>query len=105
MNAIISEVLSLNGVLLVKLFGRQSENRSKYERTVDEVAQTTLKNNVVGVVFVTIIGIVSAGSQHLVFALALESWLTYLVCLKLERVLYIGLVAALFCLEALAWEL
>jgi ATP-binding cassette subfamily B protein len=62
MNAIISEMLSLNGVLLVKLFGRQTDNRRKYEATVDQVAETTLKNNVVGVIFVTVIGIVSAGT-------------------------------------------
>jgi ATP-binding cassette subfamily B protein len=67
MNAIITEVLTIHGVLLMKLFGRQTESRSKYNEAVRAVADSSIKSSVIDTLFFTMIGIVSVVGTALVY--------------------------------------
>lgn len=67
MNAIMSETLNIGGALLVKLFGRQLTEVSRFENRAKKVADLGVRRAVFGSFFFVIIGLLSAVGTALVY--------------------------------------
>lgn len=67
MNAMMNETLNIGGALLVKLFGRQSTEISRFENRARKVADLGIRRAVFGSFFFVIIGLLSAVGTALVY--------------------------------------
>ena len=67
MNALMQETLNINGVLLVKLFGRQADEMDKFEQRSMAVADIGVRSAMVGRWFFIGLGLVSAVGTAVVF--------------------------------------
>jgi ATP-binding cassette, subfamily B, bacterial len=69
MNAHMSETLNIGGALLVKLFGRASEEEKRFRERAANVRDVGIRRAVVGSTFFVIFGLVSAVGTALVYGL------------------------------------
>ncbi len=67
MNAMMNETLNIGGALLVKLFGRQPTEVSRFENRARKVADLGIRRAVFGSFFFVIIGLLSAVGTALVY--------------------------------------
>lgn len=67
MNALMNETLNISGVLLVKLFGRQTDEMERFRQRSSEVAEIGVRSAMVGRWFFMGLGLVSAVGTALVF--------------------------------------
>ncbi len=67
MNGLMQETLNIDGALLVKLFGRQSNERKRFEQNSRAVAGIGVRSAVVGRWFFMGLGLISAVGTTLVF--------------------------------------
>jgi ATP-binding cassette, subfamily B, bacterial len=67
MNAMMNETLNIGGALLVKLFGRQQTEVSRFEDRAKKVADLGVRRAVFGSFFFVIIGLLSAVGTALVY--------------------------------------
>jgi ATP-binding cassette subfamily B protein len=67
MNAMMNETLNIGGALLVKLFGRQLTEVSRFENRARKVADLGIRRAVFGSFFFVIIGLLSAVGTALVY--------------------------------------
>jgi ATP-binding cassette, subfamily B, bacterial len=87
MNAIMNEILNISGSLLVKLFGRYSEEDKRFSKRAADVRDTNIKQAVTGTIFFVSISLFSAVGIALVYGVG-----GYLV---IRGVLTIGTIVAL----------
>lgn len=69
MNAHMNETLNIGGALLVKLFGRTSEEESRFRQRAGEVRNIGIERAMVGTTFFIIIGLVSSIGSAVVYGL------------------------------------
>ena len=69
MNATMQETLNIGGTLLVKLFGRMSEEVDRFDKRVSYLRDVNINRAVVGAFFIVIIGLVSAVGTSLVYGM------------------------------------
>ena len=69
MNAHMNETLSIGGALLVKLFGRTSEEEGRFRQRAGQVRDLGIERALFGSTFFAIIGLVSAVGTALVYGL------------------------------------
>jgi ATP-binding cassette subfamily B protein len=69
MNAHMNETLNIGGALLVKLFGRTSEEENRFRERAGEVRDLGIERALLGSAFFIIIGLVSAVGTALVYGL------------------------------------
>jgi len=69
MNAHMNETLNIGGALLVKLFGRASEEGDRFRERAGNVRDIGMRRAVIGSVFFMILGLVSAAGTALVYGL------------------------------------
>ena len=69
MNAMMNETLNIGGALLVKLFGRDKVEVSRFEGRAAEVRDTGVQRAVIGSIFFAIIGLVAAIGTALIYGL------------------------------------
>lgn len=69
MNAHMNETLNIGGALLVKLFGRASEEQNRFQARAAQVRDIGVRRAVVGSSFFVMIGLVSAVGTALVYGL------------------------------------
>ena len=67
MNALMEETLNINGVLLVKLFGRQADEMEKFRERSADVANIGVRLAMVGRWFFIFLGLISAIGTAVVF--------------------------------------
>ena len=67
MNALMQETLNINGALLVKLFGRQADEKKKFKERSTAVANIGVRSAMVGRWFFVGLGLISAVGTALVF--------------------------------------
>ncbi len=67
MNAMMNETLNIGGAILVKLFGRQKTEVSRFEQRAGQVRDMGIHRAVIGVTFFVIIGLVSAIGSAFVY--------------------------------------
>lgn len=67
MNAMMNETLNISGTLLVKLFGRRTNEVQRFEDRASKVRDTGIKRAVVGAEFFVVITLVSAIGTALVY--------------------------------------
>jgi ATP-binding cassette subfamily B protein len=67
MNALMEETLNINGVLLVKLFGRQADEMEKFAERSTDVANIGVRLAMVGRWFFIFLGLISAIGTAVVF--------------------------------------
>ncbi len=67
MNAAMNETLNISGALLVKLFGREREERNRFRQHADEVRSIGVRSAVVGHWFFMLLSVVSAVGSAVVF--------------------------------------
>lgn len=67
MNALMEETLNISGVLLVKLFGRQTDEMEKFARRSTDVANIGVRLAMVGRWFFLFLGLISAVGTAVVF--------------------------------------
>ncbi len=67
MNILMNETLNVSGVLLMKLFGRQSDTYNKFKRRSTAVADIGVRSAVIGRWFFMALGAISATGTALVF--------------------------------------
>jgi ATP-binding cassette subfamily B protein len=67
MNALMQETLNVSGVLLVKLFGRQTDEMDKFDKRSGDVAQIGVRLAMIGRWFFMVLGLVSAIGTAVVF--------------------------------------
>ncbi len=67
MNAMMNETLNIGGALLVKLFGRKSQEVHRFEERATSVRDIGIHRAIVGASFFVIIGLVSAVGTALVY--------------------------------------
>lgn len=67
MNALMNETLNVDGALLVKLFGRQSDEMDKFQAQSTDVAQIGVRSAMIGRWFFMALGLVSAIGTAVVF--------------------------------------
>lgn len=67
MNSLMNETLNVSGALLVKLFGRQTDEMAKFKRRSGEVARIGIKSAMIGRWFFLGLGLVSAIGTAVVF--------------------------------------
>ncbi len=67
MNALMNETLNVSGVLLVKLFGRQTDEMEKFQNHSGKVAEIGVRSAMIGRWFFMGIGLVSAIGTAVVF--------------------------------------
>ncbi len=67
MNALMQETLNINGALLVKLFGRQADEKRKFKERSTAVANIGVRSAMVGRWFFMGLGLISAVGTALVF--------------------------------------
>jgi len=80
MNAVLNELLNISGALLVKLFGRTAQEDTRFNDRAAEVRQSGITRAVMGSLFFSSIGLVSAIGMALVYGeggyLVIKSTLT-----------------------------
>ncbi len=69
MNAHLNETLNIGGALLVKLFGRASEEGNRFQQRAANVRDIGVRRAVIGSSFYAILGLVSAVGTALVYSL------------------------------------
>jgi ATP-binding cassette subfamily B protein len=69
MNATMQETLNIGGMLLVKLFGRLTEEVNRFDKRISDLRDININRAVVGAYFIVIIGLVSAVGTSLVYGL------------------------------------
>ncbi len=69
MNATMQETLNIGGMLLVKLFGRFTEEVNRFDQRITDLRDININRAVVGAYFIVIIGLVSAVGTSLVYGL------------------------------------
>ena len=69
MNAHMNETLNIGGALLIKLFGRATEEEERFRQRAESVRDIGIRRAVVGSTFFVIIGLVSAVGTALVYGL------------------------------------
>jgi ATP-binding cassette subfamily B protein len=67
MNALMQETLNINGVLLVKLFGRRTDEMEKFRQRSADVANIGIRSAIVGRWFFMGLGLISAVGTAVVF--------------------------------------
>ncbi len=67
MNATLNETLNIGGQLLVKLFGRHEVEVERFSRRADEVRELGVKRATMGIIFMVIVGLLSAVGTSLVY--------------------------------------
>jgi len=67
MNALMQETLNIDGTLLVKLFGRQSDERERFQQRSKAVADIGVRSAMVGRWFFVGLGLISAVGTAVVF--------------------------------------
>lgn len=67
MNALMAETLNVSGALLVKLFGRQTDEIDKFSRKADEVAAIGVRQTTVGRWFFMLLGLIGAVGTAVVY--------------------------------------
>jgi len=87
MNAVLNELLNISGALLVKLFGRTAQEDARFNDRAAEVRQIGITRAVMGSLFFSSIGLVSAIGMALVYGVG-----GYLV---IKSTLTIGTIVAL----------
>ncbi|MFC1872806.1 ABC transporter ATP-binding protein [Chloroflexota bacterium] len=87
MNAVMNELLNINGALLIKLFGRSREEDTRFQKRAGEVREAGVKRAVTGVMFTVSVGLFSAVGIALVYGIG-----GYLV---IENTLTIGTIVAM----------
>jgi ATP-binding cassette subfamily B protein len=69
MHATMQETLNIGGMLLVKLFGRLTEEVNRFDKRISDLRDININRAVVGAYFIVIIGLVSAVGTSLVYGL------------------------------------
>jgi ATP-binding cassette, subfamily B, bacterial len=69
MNAMMNETLNVNGILLIKLFGRSDDTSQQFSSRADGVREMGVKQAVLGSAFFAILGLVSAFGMAVVYLL------------------------------------
>ena len=87
MNAVMNELLNINGALLVKLFGRSKEEDVRFRERAGEVRDIGVRRAVTGMLFFVSVGLFSAIGIALVYGVG-----GYLV---IENALTIGTIVAM----------
>ena len=87
MNAVLNELLNISGALLVKLFGRTAQEDARFNDRAAEVRQSGVTRAVMGSLFLSSIGLLSAIGMALVYGVG-----GYLV---IKSTLTIGTIVAL----------
>jgi ATP-binding cassette, subfamily B, bacterial len=87
MNAVLQELLNISGALLVKLFGRISEENNRFNKRAEEVRRIGIRRAVTGTLFFASIGLMSAIGVALVYGVG-----GYLV---IQEAMTIGTIVAL----------
>lgn len=67
MNATLNETLGIGGALLVKLFGRREVEVERFSRRADEVRKLGIQRSTMGVIFIVIVGLLTAVVSALVY--------------------------------------
>lgn len=67
MSALMNETLNISGVLLVKLFGQQKNETSRFEQRASAVRDLGIRRAMMGAIFIVIIGLVSAIGSAFVY--------------------------------------
>jgi len=67
MNATLNETLNIGGALLVKLFGRREVEVDRFSRRADEVRQLGVQRSTMSIIFMVIVGLLSAVGTALVY--------------------------------------
>ena len=87
MNAVMNELLNISGALLVKLFGRTTQENDRFKERAGEVRDSGVRRAVTGTVFFVSIGLLSSVGMALVYGVG-----GYLV---IHQALTIGTIVAL----------
>jgi ATP-binding cassette subfamily B protein len=87
MNAIMNELLNISGALLVKLFGRTTEEEERFKERAADVRDSGVRRAVTGTLFFVSVGLLSSIGMALVYGIG-----GYLV---IQRTLTIGTIVAL----------
>jgi ATP-binding cassette subfamily B protein len=87
MNAVMNELLNISGVLLVKLFGRTTQEDERFKQRAADVRESGVQRAVTGTLFFVSIGLLSAIGMALVYGVG-----GYLV---IKQALTIGTIVAL----------
>ena len=69
MNAVMQEILNISGALLVKIFGRTTEEDSRFRSRAAEVRDIGVRRTVTGALFFVSISLLSAGGVALVYGM------------------------------------
>jgi len=69
MNAMMNETLNIGGTLLVKLFGRQQDEVDRFGKRARQVRDIGIERAFISVVFMVIIGLISAVGTALVYGI------------------------------------
>ena len=69
MNAVMQEILNISGALLVKIFGRTTEEDSRFRSRAAEVRDIGVRRAVTGALFFVSISLLSAGGVALVYGM------------------------------------
>ncbi len=77
MNAMLGETLNIGGALLIKLFGRQNDELTRFSTRANEVRRLGVKRSMLARTFVVLIGLLSAVGMSLVYGVG-----GYMVILK-----------------------
>ena len=87
MNAVMQEILNISGALLVKIFGRTTEEDARFKRRAGDVRDIGVRRAVTGAFFFVSISLLSSGGIALVYGVG-----GYLV---IQQTLTIGTIVAL----------
>jgi ATP-binding cassette subfamily B protein len=88
MNAMMNETLNIGGALLVKLFGRQEVEVSRFDHRAASVRDIGVRRAVMGVAFFVIIGLLSAVGTALVYGIG--GYLVILGAFSLGKIVAFG---------------
>ena len=77
MNAMLGETLNIGGALLIKLFGRQDSELSRFSKRANEVRKLGVQRSMLARTFVVLVGLLSAIGMSLVYGIG-----GYMVILK-----------------------
>ncbi len=67
MNALMNETLNINGVMLVKLFGRDADENERFDRRAASVRDAGVRQAVVGSMFFAFLGLIGAVGTAIVY--------------------------------------
>ncbi len=78
MNAMLGETLNIGGALLIKLFGRQDSELTRFSKRANEVRKLGVQRSMLARTFVVLVGLLSAIGMSLVYGVG-----GYMVILKI----------------------